>query len=62
MTVRAAYSVNEVADLYGLSPKHIHKLVRDGTLARVPHTGRMTRISVVELERVFGPLPKEAVA
>ena len=57
--MRAAFTVEEVADIYNVSDSHIRRLIRDGQLDRVPHMGKSVRVSWVELERVFGPLPAE---
>lgn len=62
MTARAAFTCREVADLYGVSESKVRHLVRDGVLQRVPHMGASVRIRPDELERVFGPLPKEVAA
>ncbi len=59
---RAAYTAQEVAAMYGVSDSHIRRLLRSGTLNRVPHMGARVVISPDELERVFGPLPKDAAA
>jgi hypothetical protein len=57
---RAAYNVTQIAALYGdISEGHVRNLVRDGTLQRVPHMGRRVLIAHTELERVFGPMPRE---
>lgn len=61
-TIRAAFNVAEVAALYGISQAHVRRLVRAGTLNKVPHLGDAVRISWDELERVFGPLPKGVAA
>jgi excisionase family DNA binding protein len=54
---RAAYTVPEVAGMYGISESHVRRLIKAGTLAKVPHMGVVVRISPDELARVFGPLP-----
>lgn len=53
-TERRALTVEQVADLYGVSTSHIRRLVRDGTIVRVPHMGRRVLIATGELDRVFG--------
>lgn len=53
-TERRALTVDEVADLYGVSTAHIRRLVRSGILTKVPHMGRRVLISNGELDRVFG--------
>lgn len=55
---RVAFTVQEVADLYGVSNAHVRNLIRAGTLNKVPHLGHSVRVSWDELERVFGPLPE----
>lgn len=62
MTARAAFSADEVAEMYGISESLVRQMTRDGRLAKVPHLGRTIRISWTELERVLGPLPEQAVA
>lgn len=57
---RAAFTVKEVAGLYGVSDTHVRRLLRSGVLNKVPHMGHLVRISPDELERVFGPLPEAA--
>ena len=53
-TDKRALTVDEVADLYGVSGAHIRRLVRSGTLTKVPHMGRRVLIATGELDRVFG--------
>lgn len=57
--IRAAYTVSEVARMYAVSDFTVRRLLREGTLNKVPHMGTLVRISPDELERVFGPLPKD---
>lgn len=58
---RAAFTVGEVAEMYGVSDSHIRRLIRNGTLTKVPHMGALVRISPDEIERVFGPLTRVEV-
>lgn len=53
-TERRALTVEQVADLYGVSTTHIRRLVRSGTITKVPHMGRRVLIATGELDRVFG--------
>lgn len=48
-----AYSVPQVAAMYGVSESHIRRMVRNGLLRRVPHMGHRVVISAGELRRVF---------
>ena len=50
---RRAFTVPEVADMYGVSAGHIRNLIRTGTLRKVPHMGTRVLISAGELDRVF---------
>ena len=51
---RRALTVDEVAALYGVSTSHIRRLVRNGTITKVPHMGHRVLIATGELDRVFG--------
>lgn len=51
---KQAFSVEEVAALYSVSPSHIRRMVRRGELVKVPHMGHRVVISQSELDRVFG--------
>jgi excisionase family DNA binding protein len=57
---RAAYTIGEVAKMFAVSDSHIRRLLRDGTLQKVPYMGSSVRISPDELERVFGAIPSGA--
>lgn len=46
--------VRTAAELTGLSEVSIRRLVRNGTLRKVPHLGSRVLIPMRELERVFG--------
>jgi hypothetical protein len=61
LMTRAAYTVPQIAAMYGdVSEGHIRNLVKPGgILQRVPHMGRVL-VAHMELERVFGPIPREA--
>lgn len=48
-----ALTVGEVADMLNVSPSHIRRLIANGTLNKVPHTGRSVRIAAGEVDRVF---------
>jgi hypothetical protein len=61
LMTRAAYTVPQIAEMYGdVSQGHIRNLVKAGILQRVPHMGRRVLVAHMELERVFGPIPREA--
>ena len=50
---RRAFTVPEVADMYGVSTGHIRKLIRNGIVQKVPHMGTRVLVSAGELRRVF---------
>lgn len=50
-TAKLAYSVDEAADVLGVSPSMIRKLVADNDLVKVPHLGARIVIAHAELER-----------
>lgn len=55
---RASFSPKEIADMHGVSEGLIRKMVRDGTLQRIPSFKTVVRIRTDEVERVFGPVPE----
>lgn len=50
MTTALTCSVQETADLLGVSERHVRTLVENGTLAKVPHLGRAVRIPRIVVE------------
>jgi excisionase family DNA binding protein len=48
---KLAMSVNEAADVLGVSASTIYQLVRRGDLAKLPHLRKSVRIARIELER-----------
>lgn len=48
---KLAFSVDEAADVLGLSTWSVYRLVERGDLGRIPHTGRRVLIARIELER-----------
>lgn len=57
------YNVDEVADIIGMSANFVRGKIKDGTLQRIPNTGRVIRISAAEVEAVWGvATDSEAVA
>lgn len=51
---RVLYSVEEAADLLGISPSTMYRWARSGDLRTVPVAGRMA-VPASSLERFFGP-------
>lgn len=50
----AVLTVPEVATLLGVSEWTIRQAIRDGHLAKVPHTGRLVRVTPAAVEACFG--------
>jgi len=51
MPARVAYSVVDAADQLSLSESEVRRLIRDGLLGRIPHTGKRVLIAHAELVR-----------
>lgn len=61
MTVALTCSVQETADLLGVSERHVRTLIGNGTLVRVPHLGRAVRIPRIAVEAlVASAMPSPA--
>lgn len=59
---RLSYTVEEAAQILGVSTWTTYRLVERGDLAKIPHLGRAVRIARVELERFSNEGVKGEVA
>jgi excisionase family DNA binding protein len=50
----AALTVPEVAEALRVSEWTVRQAIRNGELARIPHTGRLVRITPAAVEACFG--------
>jgi excisionase family DNA binding protein len=48
---KLAHSVDEAAEMLGISRWSVYRLVESGDLAKIPHLGRRVQVARVELER-----------
>lgn len=48
---RLSYTADEAAQVLGVSPWTVYRLIERGDLAKIPHLGRAVRVARVELER-----------
>lgn len=51
---RAAMTADEVAELLNVSTWTVREAIRNGHLARIPHTGRLVRVTPEAVEACYG--------